>query len=470
MVNKKTYYETKIKCLHRKIEDFFLDKFKRLTEFQQNKIIRLEVSVDRDLEPLQWLSQQKSLFKTYWSDRHDIFTMAGVGAADLVFSREKVNKQFLFERLRKHLSCQYSQVRYYGGISFQQTQVVNSPWQDFGTYLFLVPKFEIYRDESGTYFACNLLVNCDNNSKKQLQQTLEELAAINFSLSLQQLNTPQVSRRVNFPSQFEWYRNVNRGLTYINQGNLEKVVLARQSEFTIVNSCQPEHLLSLIKKEQHRSFHFCFQPTRDKAFVACTPERLYFRKSNQIQTEAIAGTRPRGNSCQEDKKLAQELLSSSKEIREHKIVVESLQEALGKLCNWVDFGKKPGLLQLNQIQHLHTNCCGILHSGIDDVEIIDRLHPTPAVGGYPRQQALQLIAKLETFDRGWYASPVGWVGFDSAEFAVAIRSGLIHKNKLTLFAGTGIVAGSRPETEWEELEHKISNFLQVIDYQALVDT
>ncbi|MDJ0589902.1 MAG: isochorismate synthase [Pleurocapsa sp. MO_226.B13] len=450
-------------CLHRKIEDFFLDELKRLIEFQQNKIIRLEVSIDHELEPLQWLSQQKSLFKTYWSDRHNRFTMAGIGAADLVFSQERVNTKFLFERLRQHLSCQYSQVRYYGGISFQQTKEINSPWQDFGNHLFLVPKFEIYRDESGTYFACNFLVNCDNNSNEQLQQTLQELASINFSLSHQQLNTPQVSRRVNSPNQLEWYRNVNKGLTYINQENLEKIVLARKSEFTIVNPCKPEHLLSLIQKEQHCSFDFCFQPNRDKGFVGCTPERLYWRQCNQIQTEAIAGTSPRGNSFQEDEKLAQELLSSPKEIREHQVVVKSLQESLANLCNRIDIGNKPGLLRLNKLQHLHTNCSGILHPGIDDVEIINQLHPTPAVGGYPRQQALELIAKLETFDRGWYGSPVGWVGFDSAEFAVAIRSGLIHKNKITLFAGAGIVAGSQPETEWEELENKISNFLQIVD-------
>ena len=452
-----------IELLRRKIEKFLLDELKRLTEFQQNKIIRLEVSIDHDLEPLQWLSQQKSLFKTYWSDRHNKFTMAGVGAADLVFSRRRVNTRSLFERLRQHLSCQYSQVRYYGGISFQQTQVINSLWQDFGSYLFLVPKFEIYRDKSGTYFACNLLVNCNNNSNEQLRQTLQELAAINFSLSPQKISKPQVSRRVNFPNQLEWYYNVKKGLTYIDQGNLEKIVLARKSEFTIVNYCQPEHLLSSLQKEQHCSFDFCFQPSRDKAFVGSTPERLYLRQSNQIQTEAIAGTRARGYSPQEDQQLAQELLHSCKEMREHKLVVKSLQESLNKLCNSAKVGVKPELLQLNQVQHLLTSCSGILHQDVGDVEIINQLHPTPAVGGYPQKQALELIAQLEPFNRGWYASPVGWVGFDSAEFVVAIRSGLIHKNQLTLFAGAGIVAGSQPEAEWQELENKIGNFIQVLN-------
>ena len=222
MLNKKIYFENKIKCLYKKIESFFLEDFKSLAEVKQNQIIRLEVSLNNDLEPLQWLSQQQSSLKTYWSDRHKKFTIAGVGATDLVFSQKKVNTKFLFERLRKHLSRQYPQVRYYGGISFQQTKVINSPWQDFGNYLFLVPKFEIYQNESGTFFASNLLVNCVNNSYEQLQQTLQELAAINFSLSHLQYEIPQVSRRVNLPSQLEWYHNVKKGISLYFSGKLRK--------------------------------------------------------------------------------------------------------------------------------------------------------------------------------------------------------------------------------------------------------
>ena len=89
MLNKKTYFENKIRCLHRKIESFFLEDFNSLTEIKQKQIIRLEVSLDYDLEPLQWLNQQQSSLKTYWSDRHNRFTMAGVGATDLVFSQKK---------------------------------------------------------------------------------------------------------------------------------------------------------------------------------------------------------------------------------------------------------------------------------------------------------------------------------------------------------------------------------------------
>ena len=96
-------------------------------------------------------------------------------------------------------------------------------------------------------------------------------------------------------------------------------------------------------------------------------------------------------------------------------------------------------------------------------DVLQALHPTPAVGGYPQVEAMQAIHEREPFDRGWYAGPVGWVGRDEAEFTVAIRSGLVQGRQLTLYAGAGIVCGSKPELEWEEIEQKISDFKALLE-------
>jgi menaquinone-specific isochorismate synthase len=98
---------------------------------------------------------------------------------------------------------------------------------------------------------------------------------------------------------------------------------------------------------------------------------------------------------------------------------------------------------------------------VTDAEVLLALHPTPAVGGYPRREALEEIRALEPFDRGWYAGPVGWIGAEGSEFAVGIRSGLVRGNSLALFSGAGIVAGSVPEDEWAEIEQKIGGFVRV---------
>ena len=120
------------------------------------------------------------------------------------------------------------------------------------------------------------------------------------------------------------------------------------------------------------------------------------------------------------------------------------------------------LLRLSRVQHLISRFRGELTEGVTDEAIIERLHPTPAVGGVPVEKARRSIQAIEPFDRGWYAGPVGWVGFDQAEFAVAIRSALVTNGHVRLFSGAGIVHGSTPEREWGEMESKISSFLAIL--------
>jgi len=120
------------------------------------------------------------------------------------------------------------------------------------------------------------------------------------------------------------------------------------------------------------------------------------------------------------------------------------------------------VLKLPHVQHLKASLNGRLKPGVSDSDLLVSLHPTPAVGGYPTDRAVDEIFSLALFDRGWYASPTGWIGADAAEFCVAIRSGLIDRNRLALFSGAGIVAGSRPEREWDEIENKIGSFLSLI--------
>ena len=109
------------------------------------------------------------------------------------------------------------------------------------------------------------------------------------------------------------------------------------------------------------------------------------------------------------------------------------------------------ILTLANGHHLITKFQGQLKDGINDEDILQFLHPTPALGGVPRDQAMDIIRKLEGFSRGWYGSPIGYVGLDWAEFVVGIRSGLARGKNLSVFAGAGIVQGSQAKPEWEEV-------------------
>ena len=190
---------------------------------------------------------------------------------------------------------------------------------------------------------------------------------------------------------------------------------------------------------------------------------MYKRAGDRIETEAVAGTSPRGASREEEAALEQELLSCSKNALEHRYVVDAIREALNELCCEVQTDPKARLVKLEGGQHLVTRFAGKLRGKVSDDQIITRLHPTPAVAGYPRDEALTAISDMEPFSRGWYAGPVGYVGYGQSEFAVAIRSALVNHDKLSLYAGAGIVEGSTAEGEWREIETKIGNFIDVFN-------
>jgi menaquinone-specific isochorismate synthase len=149
------------------------------------------------------------------------------------------------------------------------------------------------------------------------------------------------------------------------------------------------------------------------------------------------------------------LLKNEKERREHKVVVDWISERMGALCNKLDWNKVPYVLRLGNVQHLATHCVGTRADGYDVLDFVEALHPTPAVGGVPLDPALEMIAELEDFDRGWYTGPVGWVdGNGNGEFAIAIRCALLRNNEAFLYAGDGIVAGSDPDIEDHETTMK----------------
>jgi menaquinone-specific isochorismate synthase len=442
-----------------KIRHFFQYELKSYALAIEDKILRVEVKIPQ-LEPLAWLAQQNEDFKTYWVDRDGKFSMAGVGALDIITGDRPIDYSTIFIRLRQHLSPLFPQVRYYGGISFSQDLSIDPSWQLFGNYRFIVPKFEVWYDGIDTYFACNFRLDLAGDAlTAQLDLILQELAQLKLDfMATDRSPLPILIDRLDRPDFDDWHQNITTALAQFTALHLDKIVLARQSQLTFTTLLQPQSILLALQAHNPLSYHFCFQINPTTAFIGTSPERLYHRQNRCLRTEAIAGTRHRGGSLQIDRELSDNLLNSPKDLREHQLVVQNLQNVLTELCESVQIDRQSTILKLNKVQHLYTQCQGILQPHLTDAEILPKLHPTPAVGGFPTAQALQLIQKLEPFERGWYAAPVGWVGYDDAEFAVAIRSGLIDRDRLLLFAGAGIVSGSQSAEEWAEVENKICHF------------
>lgn len=423
-------------------------------------LVRFETPL-AGVSPLEWLQAQTAETRYYWADRGGAFEMAGVGEADVLVPTGEASLEKLFAHMRTRLSPQAPSLRYYGGFRFVEQEEKCARWKAFKAFRFVVPRFEMLHRGNKTVLACNFAPGSPGHAKRQCGRLLEELAELRFPESTPEPVLPSIVSRNDRPSQAQWPDSVERALCAMARGELEKVVLARETCFEGGAPFDPVALLRSLLQHTVRSYEFCFHPAPDRAFIGASPERLYKRVNRYVQSEALAGTRARGATDLVDRALGEELLHDRKERDEHAFVVRMLEETLGAFCEATQLEPEPSLVRLRNCQHMRTRIEGVLHNADCDAELVRALHPTPAVGGVPRDRALAWLAEHEPFDRGIYAAPVGWVGYDATEFCVAIRSGLVRGNELALYNGAGIVAASVAEEEWDEIEQKMANFLQV---------
>ncbi|MEM5598329.1 chorismate-binding protein [Niallia circulans] len=170
-----------------------------------------------------------------------------------------------------------------------------------------------------------------------------------------------------------------------------------------------------------------------------------------------------GKNKEEDDTFAQALLSDSKNREEHNYVVKMIKNAMEEVCSTVEMPSNPKILKMRDIQHLYTPVSGKVKETESLISFIRLLHPTPALGGFPREEALKVIREVEGLDRGMYGAPIGWLDYQgNGEFAVSIRSGLIDGNAATIIAGCGIVADSDPESEYVETAIKFKPMLTAL--------
>ncbi len=425
-------------------------------------IVRVEIAIP-EIDLLAWLNAQEGDTKIYWSDRNEAFAMAGIGIADARRGNGPVELEGLFTEFHKNLSHEFPNLRYYGGMGFDTSSAAPESWQPFGSHCFIIPEIELGRKHDRYYLACNVSVAEGPKGPQRLQELAGTLEAVVFPTDHGAQPLPRTTSRLDRPNEMDWCAMVNQALAAFEEGVAEKVVLGRESLFEFEAPLDPVALLRQLVDHTIHSYHFCFQLSPFHAFLGASPERLFRRLNVYIESEALAATRPRGATPEEDQALAQELLDSDKDLREHRFVLDTIRALFDKQCSAVKAEDTPEVLKLRHCQHLLTKVEGVLRDSQEDADLIRHLHPTPAVGGVPRDKALGLIDALEPFGRGWWAAPIGWVGYDAAEFAVAIRSGLIQDNTLTLYSGAGIVPGSSPQEEWGEIEYKMDNFLNIIE-------
>ncbi|MBI1319293.1 MAG: isochorismate synthase [Candidatus Hydrogenedens sp.] len=423
---------------------------------------RIEVPVT-DLKPLRWLLSQRQSARYYWSDRAGQFEMAGAGDADVLIPSGPQDLRALFELARGRLSMNHPSQRYYGGFRFYNRPNRGHKWKSFYQYRFIVPLVEVLRRKGGTFLCCNLKLGHASGLDDTRNRAIECIDSLVWSQSSPG-PLPNFGDREDLPDHRAWNTMVGKALEAFAANELEKVVLARETTFKADAEIDPVLLVSHLAEETATAYEFCFQPVAGRAFLGASPERLYRRENCYLQSEALAGTRPRGGTDEEDERLAEDLRNSEKDLREHQFVVRNVRDSLSRFCTALKVEEGPGVMRLRNCQHLHTRVEGVLKANEADAPLLEELHPTAAVGGWPRDKALEWLTENEPFDRGVYAAPTGWIGFDAAEFCVAIRSGLVRSDELTLYSGAGIVPGSDAAEEWDEIENKLAGFLRILPH------
>ncbi|MDH5492436.1 MAG: isochorismate synthase [Myxococcales bacterium] len=336
-----------------------------------------------------------------------------------------------------------------GGLAFSP-RFARPPWERFGVGCFVLPRWTYLRDRDrsqlGLIFGA-LEVGESGGAHGRIEAELlrlwERLARPPVDPPLaspRSLRTRSLDPRV-------WGESIEAIRGAIGRGEFEKVVAARCTRVDFDAPLDASEILARLGERHPSCARFAMRRGPD-VFLGATPERLLLKRGSQIETEALAGTVALGRE--------EALLGSAKDAEEHGLVVSAIFDSLGPLCSVLASDPEPRLRALRDVLHMQTRIHGELRAPAHILELILRLHPTPAVGGVPGASAIAWIDAHEQAPRGWYSGPFG--SFDRAgdgAFVVALRSGLLRAATAWLWAGGGIVEGSRAEAEYEETELKL---------------
>jgi salicylate biosynthesis isochorismate synthase len=340
------------------------------------------------------------------------------------------------------------------GFAFAAGLTRSQAWQGWNDGAICIPEILVIKDAQGTRVVYTLPENQGMAELLKLEQQLQgwlgmtqpEIAPAPANGAVQDLG-PETS------DWSAWRARVESAQSSLKDGTMDKVVLARSEAYRTDADAtfDPLGTALALRNRQSDSTTFMIQRKDGQAFLGATPEILVRMDSGRVETVAMAGTRRRGTAEGDDAALGTQLLDSPKDRHEQQLVADAICQALGPVVSDLKVPAAPEVVRLPDVQHLRTAITGRVTDRANIFDLLMRLHPTPAVGGLPRESALQWLDDHESLDRGWYAGPIGWVDAQgNGEFVVAIRSVLMADHEAAAFAGCGLVAHSNARDEWDE--------------------
>lgn len=410
-----------------------------------------------------FFSAVRGTVRWYFKSRDQDLELGGIGVADKICSVTN-NDPSILSILRNKAASLFDNQCYFGGTRFDVESTIAPEWQAFGRELFVLPLLLVERTKKGILLILNFRADSCVSEPIWRDQVSSLIQAISVLPSLCTLPPLFFSPDEEIPSKDKYAQIIRRALaSFSTLPEQQKVVIGRRSSLVFTSEHDPLSFFIPLAKRSESSYLFLLDNGRGDAFLGASPELLYRREGNNFATESLAGTRPRSPMPEEDERLKRELFHSAKDQSEHALVSNHVEALLKEFGARDLITSKLEVMVLSYVQHLVRRYSALIDPHLGDDKIISALHPTPAVSGAERAWALQFIREQEGFDRGFYAGPIGFVHNKGAEFAVGIRSALYHAKKLYIYAASGIVPGSQPDQEWDELTNKQKKIMSIFD-------
>ncbi|MFC7155057.1 isochorismate synthase MenF [Halomarina halobia] len=410
---------------------------------------------------------EQAVPRIHWSAPDGLELVGGRAAARLVaagpdrFDALREGARSIFADA-DHDGPAVTRPRMLGGLAFTDDHDAAPPWEGFPAAEFVLPAVQLTRATDTTYLTVSRFAPDADPAAvaSDLEAARDRIA--DLPAMVPSGDPPGVHRTRHRTDAAQWQAQVGEAAARIREGSLRKVVLALALDVDLDAEVDVPSVLERLRRTYPQCYRFLVQPTEAAGFFGAPPERLVRLDGRRVEAEALAGSVARGATPEEDADLAAALVGSEKIQHEQGLVAEAIRDQLEPLGE-VTVGEQT-VHRLATIQHLRTPITADLAADEHVLSIVEALHPTPAVGGLPPGEAARTIRETETFERGWYASPVGWFDAEGdGEFAVAIRSGVAGGRRATLFAGNGIVGDSDPAAEWEEVQLKYRPILDELE-------
>jgi menaquinone-specific isochorismate synthase len=401
----------------------------------------------------------------FWQNGSDQTLFAGFGIAVQLmawgvrrFQEIKRKTEIIFrEAIRLANQPDLAAPRLFGGFAFQDDFTPDNTWAVFHPAHFILPHYQLVKSGERSWLTINAFLPEDDDLvdvHSQLHDALITRLAALYQTRDTVLERPSIRSTVrsSYPMTYEsWNDSIDEAISQINKTKLEKVVLSRVCELRSKERIDVCRALSYLNQHFKECTRFLFEPRPYHAFYGATPELLVQTSGFQLRTMALAGSMQRGTDPSEDAAMVHQLLNSEKDRHEHALVLNSIRCRLEPFSDQLEIPEQPEIYTLSYIHHLLTPIKAQLRHSTGVLPLVEALHPTPALGGSPRDLALEFILHAESVPRGWYAGPIGWIDANmDGEFGVGIRSAVAQDRRVWLYAGAGIVADSNPQKEWLE--------------------